>query len=45
LNLFGGRHITSASLAALIDQSHGLKDINVNGCNALEQINLTGAEN
>lgn len=43
LNLFGCRHITTDSLLALLNQAHGLREINVNGCNALRQIDLIGA--
>ncbi|KAL6761571.1 hypothetical protein V8C86DRAFT_2531826 [Haematococcus lacustris] len=40
LNLFGCRHLTGADLQVLVGQALGLKQLNVNGCSALQELEL-----
>lgn len=42
LNLFGCRHLAPASLAAILAGSPRLRHLDVNGCNQLDGVVITG---
>lgn len=40
VNLFGARHLDTASLSVILLQSPGIKHLNLNGCNTISTIDL-----